>query len=46
MEIDKLIRKLEPLMSERAERWHRTLDLVDPDVKGLLMVFPWFGGHF
>lgn len=36
MDIDKLLRKLEPLIPERVERWHRARDFADPEVKGLL----------
>lgn len=36
MDIDKLLQKLEPLISERVERWHRARDFADPEVKGLL----------
>ncbi len=36
MDIDKLLQKLEPLIPERVERWHRARDFADPEVKGLL----------
>ena len=36
MDIDKLIRKLEPLIPEKAERWRRSMDFADVEVKGLL----------
>jgi len=36
MDIDKLLRKLEPLIPEMVERWHRARDFADPEVKGLL----------
>ena len=36
MDTDKLIRKLEPLIPEKAERWRRSMDFADVEVKGLL----------
>ena len=36
MEIQKILRKLEPLMPRRVEKWARILDTSQPEVKELI----------
>jgi KaiC/GvpD/RAD55 family RecA-like ATPase len=36
MKIDKLLKKLEPLMPETVRHWRRALDLAEPEMRGLL----------
>jgi len=36
MAIDKILKKLAPLLPDKVRAWHRSLDLADPELRGLL----------
>ena len=36
MEINTILRKLEPLIPRQVAKWQRTLDIAEPEVKALL----------